>query len=218
MSEFRAKALLLFQKAGRRAAVIPVKTWVATGGFLVAVMLILGLYIQLTAKDASLHLKLQHSFHSVQVSVWVDHDLAYSGEVTGSMKRKFGFLPSESAQGSLSRIIPVRAGQHSIRIEIAPDDAAPQEDSISGEFAHNTERELLVHARASGVSLSWQETGSVAAETSSSSGWFSRYAGSLFLTVAGSIASAITGYAIKELPSRLRSSSASTPRAEPGPQ
>ncbi len=46
----------------------------------------------------------------------------------------------------------------------------------------------------------------------------SRYAGSFFLTIAGSIMSAITGLAIKELPARLRSTSGSAPKAELGPQ
>ena len=93
-----------------------------------------------------------------------------------------------------------------------------QEDSISGAFAHNTERDLLVSARRSSLSLSWQGTASTPAETSSSFGWFSRYAGSLFLTIAGSIMSALAGYAIRELPARFRSTSDSTPKAELGPQ
>jgi len=46
----------------------------------------------------------------------------------------------------------------------------------------------------------------------------SRYAGSFFLTIAGSVMSALTGLAIKELPARLRSTSGSAPKAELGPQ
>ena len=112
----------------------------------------------------------------------------------------------------------MRSGQRNVRVRIEPDDAAMQEDSISGDFTHSTERGLSVSARRSGLSLSWQGTGSVPAETSSSVGWFSRYAGSFFLTIAGSIMSALTGFAIKELPARLRSTSGSAPKAELGPQ
>jgi hypothetical protein len=137
---------------------------------------------------------------------------AFSGKITGSTKKRFGLIPTDSAQGSLSQIIPVRSGQHDLRVRIEPDDSAMQEDSISGDFTHNTERALLVLARHSSLSLSWQGTGSTPVETSSSFAWFSRYAGSLFVTIAGSIMSALAGYAIRELPKRLRPTSGSTPK------
>ena len=162
----------------------------------------MAVHTALTAKDASLHLKLQHGFHNAQVSVWVDGDLAYSGKVTGSIKKRFGLIPTDSVQGSLSQIILVRSGQHNVRVRIEPDDATMQEDGISGDFAHNSERELSVSARQSRLSLSWLGTSIAPAETSSSFGWFLRYGGSLLLTIGGSIMSALTGYAIKELPGR----------------
>jgi hypothetical protein len=118
----------------------------------------------------------------------------------------------------LSQIITVRSGQHNVRVRIEPDDAAMQEDSTVGDFARNTERELLVSARRSSLSLSWQGIGSAPVEASSSFAWISRYAGSLFLTLAGSIMSALAGYAIRELPARFRSTSDATPKAEFGPQ
>jgi hypothetical protein len=183
-----------------------------------AAALLMAVHTALTAKDASLHLKLQHGFHNAQVSLWVDDDLAFSGKITGSAKKKFGLIPTDSVQGRLSQIIPVRSGQHGIRVRIEPDNAAMQEDSISGDFAHNTERDLSVSARQSGLSLSWQGTGRAPAEASSSFGWFARYAGSLLLTIAGSIVSAIAGYAIRELPARLRSTPDGAPKAELGPQ
>jgi hypothetical protein len=46
-------------------------------------------------------------------------------------------------------------------------------------------------------------------------GWLSQYAGSLILTIAGSIMSALAGYAIKELPARLRPTSDFTPKTGP---
>jgi hypothetical protein len=89
---------------------------------------------------------------------------------------------------------------------------------ISGDFAHNSERELSVSAQQSRLSLSWLGTSIAPAETSSSFGWFLRYGGSLVLTIGGSIISALTGYAIRELPARLRSTSEPGPKAELGPQ
>jgi hypothetical protein len=215
IAQLRVQAGLLYQHARHWAARMPVKARVLLGLFLVAALL-MAVHATLTAKDASLHLKLQHGFHDAQVSLWVDGDLAFAGKITGAAKKKFGLIPTDSVRGSLSQIIPVRSGQHSVRVRIEPGDAAMQEDSISGDFAHNTERDLSVSARQSGLSLSWQGTGSVPVEAASSFEWFSRYAGSLLLTIAGSIVSAIAGYAIRELPNRLRSTSDATPKIELG--
>ncbi len=217
IAQLRAQAGLLYQQACQWTTRVPVKARVLLGLFLAAALL-LALHTALTAKDASLHLKLQHGFRNAQVSVWVDGDLAYSGKVTGSTRKKFGLIPTDSVQGTLSQIIPVHSGQHNLRVRIEPDDAAMQEDSISGNFAHNTERDLSVSARHSSLSLSWQGTGSAPAESSSSFAWLSRYAGSLLVTIVGSIMSALAGYAIRELPNRLRSTADVTPKAELGPQ
>jgi hypothetical protein len=133
------------------------KARVVLGLFLVAAVF-LAVYTGLTAKDSRLHLKVQHSFHNAQVSVWVDGDLAYSGTVAGSTKKRFGLLPTDSVQGTLSQIIPVRSGQHTVRVRIASDDAASQDDTISGDFARSSERDLIVSARRSGLTLGAQET------------------------------------------------------------
>jgi len=168
IAQLRAKTALFYQHARQWAARVPVKARVVLGLFLVAALL-MAVHTALIAKDASLHLKLQHGFHNAQVSLWVDDDLAFSGKITGSTKKKFGLIPTDSVQGRLSQIIRLRSGQHDIRVRIEPDDAAMQEDSISGDFAHNTERDLSVSARQSGLSLSWQGTGSAPAGGAASS-------------------------------------------------
>jgi hypothetical protein len=217
MAQLRIKAALLYQQGLQWAARVPVKARVVLLLFLVAAFL-MAFHTALTAKDSSLHLKMQHGFHNAQFSVWVDGDLAFSGKVSGSTRKKFGLIPTDSVQGSLSEIIPVRSGRHKVRVRIEPDDAAMQEDGISGDFSPNSESDLAVSARQSGLSLSWLGTSSAPAETSTNLGWFSRYAGSLFLTIAGSIMSALTGYAIRELPARLRSTSESVPKGDLGSQ
>jgi len=207
------KVLLLYQRGRLCAGRVPPKARMILGLFLAAAVL-MAIHTAITAKDASLHLKLQHDFRTAQVSVWVDDDLAYSGKITGSTKRKFGLIPTDSLQGNLSQIIPVHSGQHGVRIRIEPDEATTQEDSIRGDFADHTERNLAVSARHSGISLSWQGTDRAPVESSSTFGWLSHYAGSLILTITGSIMSALAGYAIKELPARLRPTSDSAPKTE----
>ena len=211
IAELRAKAALLDQKALQWFRRVPLRARILLGLFFLAAVL-MAIHTALTAKDASLHLKLQHGFRSAQLSVWVDDDLAFAGKITGATKKKFGLIPTDAQQGSLSQIIAVRSGQRTIRVRIQPEDAAPQEDSITGDFASNVERDLSVSARKNGLALSWQGTGSAPVETASSFSWLSRYASSLFLTITGSIMSALAGYAIRELPARLRSTPDSTPK------
>ena len=211
IAELRAKAALFDQKAAHWFRSVPLRARILLGLFFLAAVL-MAIHTALTARDASLHLKLQHGFRSAQLSVWVDDDLAFAGKITGATRKKFGLIPTDAQQGSFSQIIAVRSGRRSIRVRIQPEDAAPQEDSITGDFASNVERDLSVSARKNGLALSWQGTGSAPVEAASSFSWLSRYASSLFLTITGSIMSALAGYAIRELPARLRSAPDSTPK------
>jgi len=180
------------------------------GLFLLAALL-MALYTASSGKDASLRLKVQHSLRSAQLSLWVDGDLAYSGSLVGNAKKKFGLIPS--VQGSLSETLPVASGIHQIKVQIVSDSGV-RENTISGDFAHNRQRTLSVSASRTDVSLNWQAKEAVGTELSSSSkGWFSRYAGTLMMTVAGSIISALTGFALKELPKQIVSRQGEAPKA-----
>ena len=75
MTRWRDKLALLYRCPAR----IPVKTRFIFGLFLVAAVC-LAIHTSLTTKDAGLHVKLQHDFRNVQVSVWVDDELAYRGQ------------------------------------------------------------------------------------------------------------------------------------------
>jgi hypothetical protein len=173
------------------------------GLFLFAAAL-MAIHVTLVARDASLRLKVQHGLRSAQLSVWVDDDLVYSGKLVGTMKRKFGIIPD--LQGSLSETLPVPSGTHQVRVRVASDDGSAQESMITGEFARNSQRTLAVNARRSDVSLNWQGAdASVTDSSASATGWFSRYAGALMMTVAGSIVSALAGYIIRELPKQIAS-------------
>jgi hypothetical protein len=214
--QFREKAGVFFRHAHQCIARVPANARILLGLFLIAALL-MAIHTAIIAKNASLHLKLQHDFHNAQVSLWVDDDLAYSSKVTGSTKKRFGLIPTDSVQGNLSQIVPVRSGRHTIRLRIEPDHGAMQQDSISGDFSNHTERDLAVSARQSGLSISWQGSGTAPVESSSNFGWLSQYAGSFLLTITGSIISTLAGYAIKELPARLRSSSDFAPKTETQP-
>jgi hypothetical protein len=183
-------------------------------GFFLLAALLMALHTAFSGKDASLRLKVQHSLRSGQLSLWVDGDLAYSGNLVGNAKRKFGLIPE--VQGSLSETLPVASGIHQIKLRIVSD-SGERENTISGDFARNQQQILSVNASHADLSLHWQpfisqSTDAAGAPSSSSNnGWFSRYAGTLMMTVAGSIISALTGFALKELPKRI----VSVPREAP---
>lgn len=208
--ELRAQAAVVWQRVRTLAAGVPLKAWVVLGFFLTAALL-MAVHTALSAKDANLRLKVQHSFRSAQLSVWVDGELAYSGKLTGYIRKRFGLIP-DSLQGTLSETLPVSSGTHQVCVRVASDDGSVQEDTISAQFARNSQRTLLVSARHSDLGLSWQGESSAVAEASSESGWVGRYAGTLLLTIAGSIISALTGYAIKELPGHIRARQSAAPK------
>jgi hypothetical protein len=211
-AELRARLISWWEQTKPMLARVPSKAWVVLGLFLVAAAS-MAVHTAVTSADASLHLKVQHGFRSAQLSVWVDGRSTFSTRVSGSTKKRFGLIP-DAVQGSVAQTIPVSSGNHEVRVRLEPNDGSPVEDSISGEFASHTERDLSVLARRSGVSLSWQGGSPTASTTGSSgSGWLGRYAGSLLLTIAGSIMSALTGYAIRELPGHIRGRQNIEPKA-----
>jgi hypothetical protein len=208
-----ARAVIVWQRERGRFTRLPATARVMLGLFLFAALL-LGLHTALPGKDASLQLNVQHSMRSARLSLWVDGDLAYSQDLVGNSKRKFGLIPS--VQGSLSKRLAVAAGIHLIKVQIVAD-GGKRENTISGDFAHHGQRTLSVSASRADLFLKWQSLTSqstiAGAESSSgSNGWFSRYASTLMMTVAGSIVSALAGFALRELPKQMVSRPSEAPK------
>lgn len=205
IAELRAQAESLYRQGRERLAKVPLTVQVVAAFFLVAAFL-MAIYTVLGSRDATMRLKVQHGFRSAQLEVWVDDGRVYSGHLVGAAKKKYGLLPD--VQGSLSETVAVPSGSHRVKVRVTADDGTIQEDTISGDFSRNTQRTLSVSARRSDVALNWQ--GDVSSSSSGSDpapsglGWFTRYASTLMLTAAGSIISALTGYAVRELPGHLR--------------
>ena len=207
-AQLRSSVQVLWQHARQSSARIPRKGWIAA-----AIVLVIGLALTLYtsfSKDASLQFRLQHGFHAAEVSLWIDGDLTYSGRVFGAARKRFGVIPDGTLQGTVSQVIPLAAGEHRIKIRVEPDEGNMQETVTTGDFDRHAVRTLAVNARRSGLSLSWSEEGSSvsaampAAEPAAASSSIGHYASWLLLTMAGSIISALTGYAVKELPGILR--------------
>jgi hypothetical protein len=202
IAQTRARVSRIYRQSRDWAAGSSLTVRIVLGLFLFAALL-MALHTALTPKDASLHINVQHAFRNADISVWVDGDLAYSGKLSGSAKKKFGLIAG-SVQGNLSEIVPVSAGNHQIRVQVQPDSGSSQQDSVSGDFVANTERKLSISTRPGNLSLAWQG-GSTNSPASGSNNWFMHYAGALALTIGGSIISALTGFALRELPGHIRS-------------
>jgi hypothetical protein len=211
-SSARVYAKTVCSRLRSQASRVPATVWVVLGLFLIAAVAA-ALHVALSEKDSNLHLKVQHSYRSAQISVWIDGDLAYSGKLSGYAKKKLGIF-SESVQGSLSQVVPVSPGNHSIRVQITGEDGSTQQESISGDFAAKSERLLSVSARHGDVSLTWQGSNTTTSQPTNAAGWISRYANTLFLTIAGSIISALTGFAVREVPGYIKSRQETAPKAE----
>ncbi len=206
-----AGASQFWQKALTSLRRLPTTAWIILGLFLVAATL-MAFHTAFVAPDAMLRLKVQHNLRSGQLSVWVDGKAEYSGKLAGTVKRKFGLIPE--VQGSLSETLLVSSGKHQVRIQVLSDDGSVQEDTIAGEFAPNAQRILAVVARHGSISLTWQGVEpSMAESVSSNNGWLGRYAGSLMMTVVGSVVSALAGYMIRELPKQIASRRGNVPEA-----
>jgi hypothetical protein len=199
---------------GRGIFRIPAKAFLVLGLFLLVAAL-LAVHTAVTLEDCSLRLKVEHGFLGAQLYVWLDDSLVYSGRLIGSRKpirtSKKKVKSVEPVEGGLSETFAVPAGEHEVRVRVAAEDGSVQENSVRGDFVSHNQRTLSVVARGNDVSMTWEskDQGKVSPTSPESGpvpapeGWLQRYAGSLLISILGSIVSAFTGYAIRELPKKI---------------
>jgi len=180
-----------------------------SAGFLLSLLLSLGLHSVFLGHGSVLHLRVQHGFASADIAVFVDDDSVFTGKLTGSPKKKY-VLFGNTMQGALTQEIGVSSGSHRVRVQLTSSDGRVQQDSITADFARNSDRTLLVNARRGNLDLEWTGNDPApaidnAAASTSGSGPLSRYGTTIFMSIAGSIVSALTGLAIRQLPGYLKS-------------
>jgi hypothetical protein len=195
------------QAALQRAIALIRKHPLAFVGITAAAVFLIAFLPHLAGGSATLRVQMQHSFRSAQVSVWVDSDLVCSDRITGSERRRFGLLPA-GIGGSYSRLLPVAAGSHTVKVKVTSDGGYENSGSISGDFPENSQTTLQVVPRRSGdLGMNWQGTSTLTADATGPA-WYVKYAGSLLMTAVGSLVSAIMAYVVKEVPNLLRRTSA----------
>jgi len=163
-------------------------------GCLAAVMLGISAFVFLPS--ATLQLVCRHGFRSAAITVSIDGEVVHTDTLTGTVRRWLGVL--DRTEGTYARALPVSAGRHVVAVNVR----APGFDrtrSIQGEFRRGQESTLSVEA-GRGLSLAWRGTGggvSAAELANPSSSWF-RYAGSIMMTILGSIVSASIGVLVQD--------------------
>jgi hypothetical protein len=171
----------------------------AVAGLLSAATL-LTLHKTSPAKTANLHIVVQHGLRSAQLRIWIDDRLAYQGRITGTLRKRFGLIPT-AVQGSFTHAVQVASGKHTVRMQVtSPGEAYDEVATLQGQFPANADLNLLASAHRHDLALAWQGTAVVAAEADPP--W---YVKSLLMTMAGSIFSAVVAFVLGELPKLARS-------------
>lgn len=161
---------------------------------IVAVVL-LGISAFLSVPGAILRVVCRHDFRTADLTISIDGEVLHTSAVTGASRKWLGVL--EKTEGSYSATLPVGTGRHLVEVRLR----APGYDrtrSIQGEFSRGKESTLSVDS-ARDLSLAWRATGGAgAAEPGSPSSSWLRYAGSILLTILGSIVSASIGVLVQD--------------------
>lgn len=179
--------------------------------FLAAVLL--GISALLSLPSATLKLVCRHDFRSADITVSIDGEIVHTDTVTGAVRKRFGVL--EKTEGTYTRTLPVGSGRHLVEVRLR----APGYDhtrSIPGDFSRGKESTLSVDSGRD-LSLSWRGAGggaSAAEPAASSSSWF-KYAGSVLMTIFGSIVSASIGVLVQDFLRARKARLGETGRVQP---
>ncbi len=172
------------------------------------VLIGIGFVVYLTGKSATLKLTCVHNLRSGEISVWTDDQLVYSGKLSSTAKKRFGLfggktplIGGKAAPATFAKTIKVPDGPHRLRIQVSGDDY-DQSRSLSMNFSPDTQSAVSVNALSRNLQLSWKDT--QFAPESGEAPWYLRYAKALFITVFGSVISAVMGMAVKEILEKLR--------------
>jgi hypothetical protein len=163
-------------------------------GLLAAVLL--GISVQLFRPPATLRIVCRHDFRSAEIAVSIDGAVLHTEAMTGAVKKWLGVLTKIG--GTYTKTLPVPSGKHVVEVRLR----APGYDltsSIQADFSRGKESTLSVDS-GRGLLLAWRETGGGASATdpaAASPPWF-KYAGSVLMTLLGSVVSASIGVVVQD--------------------
>ncbi|HXB57244.1 MAG TPA: hypothetical protein VN461_20940 [Vicinamibacteria bacterium] len=172
-------------------------------GLLAAILLAVSVFLSLPS--ATLKLVCRHDFRTAELTVWIDGSVVHTDTMTGAVKKLWGVL--EKTEGTYSRTLPVSSGKHLVQVRIRGT-GYDRTRSIQANFARGTESTLGIDSGRE-LLLAWR-TPVAGTEPSGGTSLF-RYAGSVLMTIFGSVISASIGVLVQNF---LRSRKAGVGQAE----
>jgi hypothetical protein len=176
---------------------VPRKAYI-TALLLVAALGLFSWRFSLIGETATLKLRVQHSFKSAQITVFVDGESRYSGKLNGTAKRRFG--ARNSAQGSFTQTFHLRPGAHVVRVQIkSAADGYNESAELPVELAAHSQQELVVTGDRRTVTLRAPAQATESSATNATPTWYQSYFMSLSLTLTGTVVSMLFGYLVQQV-------------------
>ena len=188
-------------------AVLRGLSWRAKVAFPLVLMGI-GFVVYLTGRSATLKLTCQHNLHSGAISIWTDDQLVYSGKLGNAGKKAFGLFGSKTpllggkaGPATFSQTVKVPDGPHKLRIQVVGE-GYDESRTVSVDFSPDTQSTVSINALSRNLQVNWKDTHFVPA--SAATPWYMRYGKALFITMFGSILSALMGMVVQEILGKLK--------------
>lgn len=107
---------------------------------------------------ATLQIVGQYPFRTGEIYIWVDNDLRYHDELRGFSNPHAHLARVSSATGgSIALTLPVRAGRHTVRVQVdAPGQAFDHDTAIPGQFRAYSQKTLQVDFNSRNLDLRWE--------------------------------------------------------------
>jgi hypothetical protein len=180
-------------------------------GLLAAILLCVSAYLSLPS--ATLRLVCRHDFRSADLTVWIDGSIVHTDTMTGAVKKVWGLL--EKTEGTYSRTLPVTSGKHVVQVSIRGT-GYDRTRSIQADFARGKESTLGIDSGRD-LLLAWRAP--VAGTEPAGGTSVFRYAGSVLMTIFGSVVSASIGVLVQDfLRSRKAGAGPSRETSPPSPK
>jgi hypothetical protein len=175
-------------------------------GLVAAILLSISVFLSLPS--ATLRLVCRHDFRTADLTVWIDGSVVLTDTITGAVKKLWGVL--EKTEGTYSRTLPVSSGRHVVQVRIRGT-GYDRTRSIQADFARGRESTLSIDSGRE-LLLAWRTPPSGSEPTGGTS--LFRYAGSVLMTIFGSVISASIGVLVQDF---LRSRKAAVGHAAEAP-
>ena len=172
---------------------IPRKVWFAIVAGLLALV---GLVFLTSSGSATLNVICRHSLRSAALTVFIDGKVAFTQQIAGSVKKRFGVL-DKRVEGSFSKSLKVPSGEHVVQVHLSSAaDGFDQTRQVGVNLLADKEATVAIGTQRNGMSVIYQ--GPPVSPTGDSSSSYFGTLRSIAVTVFGSAVSAAIGFMVQE--------------------